>query len=152
MNEHDFYKTGDSDVPKSIVDRNGEVVLQQCRSCGRAEAELDGHPECDKPRLPRIYCFQNVVGGGEGLAIAIAEDGKVLATHWCSNEHYAPYDLGVHREARPEHHDMIYSKHYPNGYVMEFVATKDAKKHEGLQAALEENMKLREAAEAEAAK
>lgn len=38
--EHRFYKTGDRDVPEQILDRNGEVVLQCCKICGRAEAEL----------------------------------------------------------------------------------------------------------------
>lgn len=37
---HVFYKTGDTDVPETITDRNGEVVLQQCRLCGKAEGEL----------------------------------------------------------------------------------------------------------------
>lgn len=39
--DHDLYKTGDDDVPTSIMDRNGEVVLKMCRRCGLAENELD---------------------------------------------------------------------------------------------------------------
>lgn len=38
---HILYKTGDADAPNSIKDRNGEVVLDLCRLCGRAETELD---------------------------------------------------------------------------------------------------------------
>lgn len=38
--EHDLYKTGDSDAPDVIKDRNGEVVLGLCKRCGKAEAEL----------------------------------------------------------------------------------------------------------------
>lgn len=38
--EHSLYKTGDAGAPTAIQDRNGEVVLDQCRVCGRAEAEL----------------------------------------------------------------------------------------------------------------
>ena len=38
---HDLYKTGDADAPRQIKDRNGEVVLDMCRVCGRAEAELE---------------------------------------------------------------------------------------------------------------
>lgn len=38
---HDFYKTGDADAPEAIKDRNGEVVLDYCRRCGQAEAEIE---------------------------------------------------------------------------------------------------------------
>lgn len=38
--EHDLYKTGDSDAPDCIQDRNGEVVLGLCRKCNRGEIEL----------------------------------------------------------------------------------------------------------------
>ena len=38
--EHKLYKTGDADAPDAIKDRNGEVVLRLCRSCGKGEAEL----------------------------------------------------------------------------------------------------------------
>ena len=38
--EHGFYKTGDRDAPPQICDRNGEVVLQCCKMCLKAEAEL----------------------------------------------------------------------------------------------------------------
>ena len=42
---HELYKTGDADAPEQVKDRNGEVVLDQCRYCGRAESELlDGEP------------------------------------------------------------------------------------------------------------
>lgn len=37
---HDLFKTGDSDAPEQVKDRNGEVVLAMCRKCGKAEAEL----------------------------------------------------------------------------------------------------------------
>lgn len=46
---HDFYKTGDADAPTAIKDRNGEVVLQMCRTCHRAEIELVGRDECSVP-------------------------------------------------------------------------------------------------------
>lgn len=46
---HQFYKTGDADAPAQIKDRNGAVVLQCCRCCGLAEAELDEAPECAIP-------------------------------------------------------------------------------------------------------
>jgi hypothetical protein len=49
MNEpwlHDIYKTGDHDAPEAIKDRNGDVVLRQCRHCGKGEAELVETPDC----------------------------------------------------------------------------------------------------------
>lgn len=40
MSEHILYKDGDKNIPTSIKDRNGEVVLDLCKVCGRGEAEL----------------------------------------------------------------------------------------------------------------
>jgi len=37
---HVFYRTGDTDTPEAIKDRNGDVILQQCRLCGQAEGDL----------------------------------------------------------------------------------------------------------------
>lgn len=47
--DHDLYKTGDADAPTTICDANGEVVLGQCRVCGKAEAELIDAEGCDPP-------------------------------------------------------------------------------------------------------
>lgn len=41
---HDIIKTGDPDAHRHIQDRNGEVVLAECRRCGQAEGTLD--PDC----------------------------------------------------------------------------------------------------------
>jgi len=38
--DHLLYKTGDTDCPPQILDRNGEVVLGLCRFCGEAEGDL----------------------------------------------------------------------------------------------------------------
>jgi len=40
----DFYVTGDPDAPGGIKDKNGFVVLLQCRKCGQAENEIT--PKC----------------------------------------------------------------------------------------------------------
>ena len=45
MKKHNFYKTGDKDAPDIIKDRNGEVVLNLCRSCGKAEGDLNSYCE-----------------------------------------------------------------------------------------------------------
>lgn len=47
---HELYKTSDADAPEQIKDRNGEVVLDQCRYCRRAESQLlDGEPCAVEP-------------------------------------------------------------------------------------------------------
>lgn len=89
---------------------------------------------------PKIYCFSNVVGGGEGLAVALAEDGTFLGSHWCSHEGFVPHDLGVEEGARMDRHEH-YKEHYPDGYEMEFVRAADVDEHEGLMAAFELNQK-----------
>jgi hypothetical protein len=93
---------------------------------------------------PKIYCFSNVVGGGDGIAYAMAEDGTVLGSHWCSHENYVPHDLGVREGARPDRHET-YRKHYPEGYEMVFVPSAEVSTHEGLQKAFELNHKQTEA-------
>lgn len=40
MNGHLLYTSTDPDRPHAICDMNGDVVLSQCRLCGRAEHEL----------------------------------------------------------------------------------------------------------------
>lgn len=81
--------------------------------------------------MNKIYAFSNVVGGGDGAAYAMADDGTVLGSHWCSHECYVPYDLGVKEGARPDRHET-YREHFPNGYEMEFVRAADIKTHPGL--------------------
>ncbi len=85
--------------------------------------------------LPVIYGFNN--GGQIGLlhAVAIAEDGTCLGGHGCSSEGYMLGDLGILKGHRKDRHENSYQKHYPNGYRMDFVESKDVKKHEGLQKA-----------------
>ncbi len=59
----------------------------------------------------KIYCFNN--GGSPGFmyAVAIAEDGNVLAEHCCSCEGYMRHDLGVDSDWKHEN----YNKHYGVG-------------------------------------
>lgn len=88
--------------------------------------------------MNKIYCFSNVVGGGEGIAYAIGDDGTVLGTHYCSHEFYVPNDLGVTEGSRPDRHEA-YKKHFPNGYEMEFIPSNNVETHEGLQEAFRLN-------------
>ena len=94
--------------------------------------------------MNKIYCFSNVVGGGDGIAYAMGDDGVVLGSHWCSNEYYVPNDLGVVEGSRPDRHEK-YKKHFPNGYEMEFIYSADVNTHEGLTKAFKLNQLLAEA-------
>lgn len=48
--DHNLFKTGDSDAPPYILDRNGEVVLDMCRRCRKGEIELQ--EPCEPARVP----------------------------------------------------------------------------------------------------
>lgn len=87
--------------------------------------------------LPRIYGFNNGGSLGWYQAIAIAEDGHELGLHVCSTENYMPSDLGVIEGTRDDRHTESYQKHYPSGYVMEFVPFDKVKTHEKLMKAFE---------------
>ena len=95
---------------------------------------------------PKIFCFSNVKGGGDGIAYAMAEDGNVLGSHWCSNEAFVRGDLGVTEGSRPDRHED-YAKHYPDGYEMEFIPASDVSDHAGLSKAFELNQALAETAD-----
>lgn len=86
--------------------------------------------------LPLIMGFSN--GGSPGWmdALAISEDGVVLGGHLCSSEGYMPHDLGILKGTRPDRHESSYQKHYPDGYRMEFVSSKDFDGHEKLNNAI----------------
>lgn len=60
--------------------------------------------------FPAIYLFSNSLDG-DGLAYAMAEDGTVLSSHWCSHWGYMRHDL----HDRPDR-KQVCEKHYPNGY------------------------------------
>ena len=97
----------------------------------------------DKPieTLPVIYAFSNVRGGGDGVCYAMAEDGTVLGSHYCSNEAYEPHDLGVVEGSREDRHEH-YQKHYPDGYRMDFVRSHEIEAgHDALKAAFALNAK-----------
>lgn len=95
---------------------------------------------------PKIFAFSNVRGGGDGIAYAMAEDGTLLGSHWCSSEFYVPQDLGVVEGSRPDRHET-YAAHYPDGYEMEFVRAADVLTHPGLTEAFRLNTIAGEAAE-----
>lgn len=69
--KHDFIKTGDPDAHRYITDRNGEVVLNECRACGQAEGDLE--EECPK-RTGSDHCNLGVGCDEVGLCFALAHD------------------------------------------------------------------------------
>jgi len=83
--------------------------------------------------LPAIYAFSNV-RDGDGVAYAMAADGTVLGSHWCSADGYVPHDLAVLAGCREDRHET-YRAHYPNGYRMEHVPLRDVRTHAGLREA-----------------
>ena len=87
--------------------------------------------------MNKIYAF-SAVGGGDGIAYAIAQDGTVLGSHWCSHDGFVPGDLGVTPGSRLDRHEH-YAKHYPDGYEMEFVRSDKIETHAGLQEAIRLN-------------
>lgn len=82
--------------------------------------------------MKKVFAFQNFEGGGEGIGVAIAEDGMLLVSHYSSNATYAAHDLGATSDW---HHDT-YKAYYPDGFEVEFIKDKDVESHPGLQAAL----------------
>ena len=44
---HTLYVNGDTNIPSTLLDRNGDVVLDMCKVCGKAESELSEN--CTKP-------------------------------------------------------------------------------------------------------
>lgn len=58
---HDLYETGDPDAPDCVRDRNGDVVLELCRRCGRGEVELS--EPCSTLRKERGFQMKNETEG-----------------------------------------------------------------------------------------
>lgn len=88
--------------------------------------------------LPVIYGFNN--GGQHGWmsAVLLAEDGTGLGSHCCTSEAYMPHDLGILEGTRSDRHEE-FRAHYPEGYRMEFVGSKDVRTHAGLLDAYKKN-------------
>lgn len=114
-----------------------EMYLAQHRYAmeGRKWAMFNPH---NKPvdELPVIYGFNNGGSAGWFSAVALSQDGTVLGGHCCSAEGYMEHDLGILEGTRPDRHNESYRPYYPDGYRMEFVASDDIDKHEGLQQAI----------------
>lgn len=78
----------------------------------------------------KIYCFNN--GGRNRFlhAVAIGEDGTVLAEHCCSHEGFMGHDLGMDGSTWKHEH---YNKHYGEGnWELEWVNSDQIETHKGL--------------------
>jgi hypothetical protein len=85
---------------------------------------------------PKIFLFCEPAGShGDVGAHALAEDGTGLGGHLSSNVSFAKHDIGLTSDW---HHDD-YRKHYPDGYEVEWIDSKDLDTHEGFQKALKLN-------------
>jgi hypothetical protein len=79
---------------------------------------------------------QDSTVGGDVFAFALAEDGTVLTSHYCSSMGFAKHDIGLTSDLKHE----IYKEHYPDGYELEWIEFGDLDGHEGFQAALNLNI------------
>lgn len=79
----------------------------------------------------KIYIFF-AAGKYPGAAFAMAEDGTVLASHYCRWDWEIPNNL-TRNEA--------YEKHYPGNYEVEHFPIGNFEKHTLLQAAIQLNEK-----------
>ena len=88
----------------------------------------------------QIYGFNNGGSPGWMQAIAICEDGHILAEHICSNEGFMFHDLGI--EHSKWKHDQ-YDKHCgPGNWEISWVPRDQIEGHEKLPRAFELNKAL----------
>jgi len=91
--------------------------------------------------MKKVFCFDN--GGPRRAlhAMAIAEDGTILAEHYCTDESFMKHDLGFTSNWQHEHYDA----HYGAGnWELEWVGAEEAPTHRGLQGALVLNITRRQ--------
>jgi hypothetical protein len=69
---HDMWKDGDEGVPPAILDSNGQVCLDVCKRCGKAEIELIENPVC--------------AGRGEGAKLSGESLMRAVAPEQCEDE------------------------------------------------------------------
>lgn len=83
--------------------------------------------------MKKIFGFVNSGTPGMLEALAISEDGKVLAGHCCSSECYVPHDLGVTGDWKHDKYDAEFGQ---GNWTIEYVPMRDITTHAGLQEAI----------------
>lgn len=156
--------------PEQNKTTSTEVVVMY-KLPGRQHSYASKHLQHVPEALPRIYVFDNTNQHEWHHGIAIAEDGVCVAQHCSSTLWFCMTDMGmpidataavVNEHARDDDttqdyrefkvtpfsyfkHDL-YKKHYPNGYILEWIPRDQIESHEGLTAAYKKNQELPEPA------
>ena len=92
----------------------------------------------------RIYVWCNSCSRDWHSALAMDEDGHVLAEHMCSHHGFIPHDMGIDEDGWKRDD---YEKAHPDGWTIEYV--EDPKNHAGVDAAWVKNQALGAAARLE---
>lgn len=88
---------------------------------------------------PKIYVWCNNCAPEWHSAIAMAEDGHVLAGHVCSSHGFIMHDMGVDEDGWKRDK---YAEHYPDGFEVEYVDNARIREHAGAMAAYAKNQEL----------
>jgi len=70
-NKHILYTNDDLNVPECLKDRNGDIVLSQCKICGKAEAELS---ELCLPKDTIILNWWNSLSKNQQYELCLKQD------------------------------------------------------------------------------
>ena len=120
----------------SKQDMRPEPPATQRDDCANSETKSLSSAS-DDATVHTIYCFNNGGSPGWYQAMALADDGHLLAQHICSDVYFMRHDLGI--TSNWKHDD--YNAHFgPGKWRLEWVD--DVLTHDGLQAAYALNQKL----------
>ena len=98
----------------------------------------------------KIYVFCNSCSHEWHHAMAMCEDGHVLAQHVCSQHEFIPGDMGVDDLSDWSGKRKLYAQHCPDGYEIVWLeSAAEAKASAGLAEAYARNQALRLAAPGE---
>lgn len=105
------------------------------------------HGPAERDELPKIYIFKESQTHDTVYGYALAQDGRMLASHLCSSAEWVRYDMGLTSEKK----HSSYWCHYPGGFAlvdlvdMSFIKLAQ---HDGFAAAMYRNKELWDAEEA----
>lgn len=74
MSKHLFFEKDDTNVPKAILDSNGDVVLGLCKACGQGEGDLE-----DTCPMHGVEPFEKAMGRYNGQSYAETEIAELRA-------------------------------------------------------------------------
>lgn len=82
-----------------------------------------------------MFINDTFIDSTDVIPLAVAEDGHILASHYCSHKAYVAHDMGITSNWK---HDA-YNEHYPDGWELEWIESEDAPNHIGLNEAMRLN-------------